>query len=309
MGVRLVLGVNDLLSLFPSICEECDEWDPSKYHAFSNKKKPWQCANEHRWEAIIANRTKHGKNCPYCTNKYAWPGDNDLKTLFPRIAKEAYGWDPSRCLPFSHANKEWICEAGHVWKCVVSRRTSRKTKCPICTERILITGSNDLATMFPAVAKEADGWDASITRYGSNDKKQWKCEKGHIYLTSPNHRTRPDSPTGCPSCSETGYKKSKLGWIYLMERAGEQQIGITNQLKQRLQCHKRNGWVLVESIGPINGCLAADIEKIVKQYLRRTRSRIRGTHENWPTTKIQASSLRDIFMLAGVDSLLLELLS
>ena len=36
-------------------------------------------------------------------------------------------------------------------------------------------GINDLATLFPDVAVEADGWDPSKVISGSNKKKSWKC--------------------------------------------------------------------------------------------------------------------------------------
>jgi hypothetical protein len=309
MGVLLQTGVNDLQTLFPAICQECDGWDASTFHAFSNKKMPWKCSKGHRWIAMVANRTKHGKGCPYCANKYAWPGDNDLATLFPDLAKEAYGWNASRCLPYSHEKKRWVCPSGHIWECVVNKRTARGTGCPICSKRVLIPGVNDLKTMFPVIAAQAFGWDAELVQHGSSKKRKWLCDKGHVYTATPNHRTRPESPTGCPCCRKTGYNKNKKGWVYLMNRNGEQQIGITNKPKQRIKTHSRKGWYLVDLIGPINGCLAADIELIVRRYLDRRGLKMQGTYENWSTQNMEVRSLRELLVLAGVDGLLCGLLS
>ena len=36
-------------------------------------------------------------------------------------------------------------------------------------------GINDLETMFPEIAKEADGWDPTTVRFGSHKKMPWKC--------------------------------------------------------------------------------------------------------------------------------------
>ncbi|HGY5549738.1 MAG TPA: zinc-ribbon domain-containing protein, partial [Prochlorococcus sp.] len=63
----------------------------------------------------------------------------------------------------------------------------------------LVPGVNDLATLHPDVAAEADGWDPSTIHAGSNKKMPWKCEEGHTWNTTVVNRTgRGD---GCPYCS------------------------------------------------------------------------------------------------------------
>ena len=63
----------------------------------------------------------------------------------------------------------------------------------------LISGKNDLKTLYPEISKDADGWDPSTISYGSTKKLRWKCKEGHTYEATPNKRTyRGD---GCPYCS------------------------------------------------------------------------------------------------------------
>ena len=50
-------------------------------------------------------------------------------------------------------------------------------------------GVNDLETMFPEIAKEADGWDPSSLLPGSNKKMPWECNLGHSWKADPYSRT------------------------------------------------------------------------------------------------------------------------
>jgi len=65
----------------------------------------------------------------------------------------------------------------------------------------LVPGINDLATQFPELAKEVDGWDPSTVVAGSGKKMPWKCKKNHKWIASVAHRS---SGRGCPFCS--GFK-------------------------------------------------------------------------------------------------------
>ena len=110
--------------------------------------------------------------------------------------------------------------------------------------RKLIVGKNDLATLHPEVAAEADGWDPSLVISGSNQKMSWKCKEGHTWKTSPTQRCFGE--TGCPECAVYGFNPGEPSWFYLMERPGEQQFGITNHIKDRISHHARNGWTEIE---------------------------------------------------------------
>ena len=128
-------------------------------------------------------------------------GVNDLKTKFPDIAKEADGWDPSQMTAGSKSKKQWKCKKGHTWNATITNRTLKKSGCPYCANKKVLSGFNDLKTKFPEIAKEADGWDPKKIFPSSHIPKQWKCKKGHIYNATPHSRTVSNSC--CPYCSNS----------------------------------------------------------------------------------------------------------
>ena len=211
-NTKVWAGFNDLKTLFPEIAKEADGWDPSTFVSGSNKRLPWKCEKGHTWETTLAHRTRRRSGCPYCSNRKVWIGFNDLKTLFPEVAAEANGWDPSTVLAGTHTKMRWKCNQGHLWSAIVKSRTGlNKTGCPYCSNNKVWTGFNDLKTLFPEIAKEADGWDPSTVLAGTHTKMRWKCNQGHTWNTTSNKRTgRGDA---CPYCSRkkvwTGFNDLK----------------------------------------------------------------------------------------------------
>ena len=294
------VGFNDLETRFPEIAKEADGWDPKNYVYGSNQKKSWKCKHGHSWEATIHQRTAVGTGCPTCSNKKLWKGFNDLQTVFPEIAKEADGWDPSSILFGSADSMPWICDKGHKWETQISSRIYYDTKCPFCSNREVWRGFNDLQTVFPEIAKEADGWDPSNFIHGSHKKMPWICDKGHKWETVIKNRTL--NNTGCPECAESGFKTGKDAWFYLMQRPGEFQIGITNNINQRIRLHKSFGWQEIEIKGPNSGTEVFDTEKQLKQWLKKKIKCIPGTHENWYASKLVVKSLKELKSISGITT-------
>ena len=130
-------------------------------------------------------------------------GVNDLETMFPEIAKEADGWDPSTVRFGSHKKMRWKCsDHGHCWERTVNQRTSHTGRgCPYCAGKRVWKGFNDLKTKFPEIAAEADGWDPSLVTFGSSEIKAWKCnEHGHTWDVGIYARTS-HGGRGCPFCA------------------------------------------------------------------------------------------------------------
>ena len=72
MGINnLIIGINDLATLYPEIVSE---WNyekngnllPNQVTAKSNKKVWWICNKGHNWQARISNRIILGRGCPKC---------------------------------------------------------------------------------------------------------------------------------------------------------------------------------------------------------------------------------------------------
>jgi hypothetical protein len=101
-------------------------------------------------------------------------GLNDLQILHPLIAAEAYGWDPQEVKPGSSKKKTWKCNLGHIYEATPKHRTLGRTGCPYCANRRVLKGFNDLSTLYPLMADEADGWDPECVVPGSNKKLSWK---------------------------------------------------------------------------------------------------------------------------------------
>lgn len=140
---KVLVGFNDLSHTNPELVKE---WHPTKNGALtpemitagSEKKVWWQCELGHEWQAIVENRTLKGHICPYCSGKKAWPGFNDLATLYPELEKE---WnyeinveiDPTRIRPGCAKKVWWHCGEGHDWEAYIFSRTSQKRPgCPVC---------------------------------------------------------------------------------------------------------------------------------------------------------------------------------
>ena len=247
---------------------------------------------------------KRGRGCSICASKKIIIGTNDLASQFSKIAEQAYEWDPSKIMPGNHDKKKWICSLGHIWEAEPALRTFNKTGCPYCSNHKVLEGFNDLETRCPEVAAEAYKWDPSKIMPGDHEKKKWICSFGHIWEASPNSRTNTSirGGSGCPECSETGFKKSQSAWIYLMEREGEQQIGISNNLQKRMQEHGANGWEKLDSIGPYEGDKIYETEKKFKQWLKKEIGLIQGTTENWKQINLQVKSLKELKLISGIKT-------
>lgn len=48
----------------------------------------------------------------------------------------------------------WQCNKGHEWQAVVFSRTGDKSGCPVCKNRIIVKGQDDLAAVYPEIAEQ-----------------------------------------------------------------------------------------------------------------------------------------------------------
>ncbi len=296
---KILAGFNDLKTMFPEIAKEAYGWDPTTIITGSHKNKEWKCILGHTWNATVDGRTSRGTGCPICSNKQVLEGFNDLKTKFPEIAKEAYGWDPTNVIAGTAKKLSWKCILGHTWIATVDNRTSKNQGCPICSNKQVLAGFNDLKTKFPEIAKEAYGWDPSTVVAGSNKKKSWKCKEEHKWNAVVVSRV---GGSGCPMCAEYGFNPSKDAWFYLMERTGEQQLGITNELDVRRKTHERKGWTLLEHTEPALGQKVLDTENAFKKWLKKEIGLMEGTTENWSTTRMEVQSLAELKARSGIET-------
>jgi hypothetical protein len=177
---RVVPGINDLKTTNPTLAKEADGWDPTTVTSGSSKRLAWKCKKGHKWNASPGSRSYYKSNCPFCIGHRIIQDETDLGTLFPKIASEADGWDPSSIAPSSKNKLKWRCGLGHKYLMAVTNRALQGQNCPVCAGKQVLTGFNDLATLNPEIAKQAFGWDPATATIGSKKKRKWKCESGHI---------------------------------------------------------------------------------------------------------------------------------
>ena len=193
------------------------QWDRDKNGAvtprdvsYGSKKKPfWRCDAGHSWQAAVYTRTA-GAGCPYCAGRRVWGDGNDLASRCPELAAE---WHPTKNAPLTpadvspgtHRKVWWRCKAaGHTWQAEVKSRVEG-CGCPVCANRVVVPGYNDLATTHPALAAE---WDAEKNHgltpadvvSGTDRRVWWRCSRNpkHGWRAAVSSRSR---GMGCPVCS------------------------------------------------------------------------------------------------------------
>ena len=203
---------NSIVAKYPHIAEE---WHPNKngtlkpeMYSFSSHAKVWwlgKCG--HEWMQVIKNRTLSNAGCPICSGKEVLTGFNDLATKNPEVVslwhpKKNGNLTPEKVASRSGKKVWWQCEKGHEWQTAISG-VSAGSRCPICSNRVVLAGFNDLTTTHPQIAAE---WHPTLNgdlkpqevSKGSTKRVWWKCAGGHEWQTTPNSRT--NSGSGCPVC-------------------------------------------------------------------------------------------------------------
>jgi hypothetical protein len=209
MADKPQLYVSDLPHLLSEWYYEMNkELDPTTVTYKSKKRVWWKCEKGHSWISAVDNRT-NGSTCPYCSGKLPIVGVNDLKTLRPDLALE---WHPSKngalkpenVKEFSAKRVWWICSKGHEWEAAISNRTSQNSGCPYCSNKKVLPGYNDFATVCPEAALEwhptkNGSLQPSEVLAKSSRKAWWQC---HICLHEweAEIETRSNG-TQCPECA------------------------------------------------------------------------------------------------------------
>lgn len=205
-----------LFDQFPAIAKQ---WDYNKNGDLtaqdvspnSAKKVWWKCQIcGYEWIASINARTSNHTGCPYCAGKVVWKGHNDLATTDSDLLKEWNYEKNTSISPYeisigSHKKVWWRChKCGYEWETKVEAR-KKGSGCPVCGNKVVWTGHNDLATKYPEIAAQWD-YEANDTTpehvtSGSTKKYAWICtECGYHWTASVGTRT---AGHGCPKCARS----------------------------------------------------------------------------------------------------------
>ena len=208
----LQTGINDLATVYPGIAAQ---WHPTKNRellpnqvlAGARKRVWWQCDKGHEWEAFLDSRNPKTSGCAACKNKIVVEGENDLVSRFPLIAQE---WDfqkntksPKEVSSGSQSLVFWTGPQGHSYKTTVYKRTVLGQGCKYCSGQAILSGHNDLTTLYPQIAalfhpsKNLPATANTLAPH-SNKRYVWVCPKGHDFTSTPGQLV---VGYGCGVCS------------------------------------------------------------------------------------------------------------
>ena len=156
-----IIEIKELLTIIDYDKNLAEGIDVSSLFSNSSKEIYWKCEKGHTFKEKAGVVYRRKNKCFFCTGRQIWPGENDLQTLYPEIAREfdveKNGITPDRVSPKDTKSYWWFCDNNHPgFYQSVSHRVERKTVCPYCSGRKIIQGQTDLKTLYPEIAEE---WD------------------------------------------------------------------------------------------------------------------------------------------------------
>jgi len=141
------------------------------------------------------------------TSSKPLPGGS-LGDLFPDLAVQ---WHPTKnylltafdVTPSSGKKVWWLGECGHEWDAPPTSRTLKNSGCPICANKRVVAGINDLAIHHPEIATEwhptkNGNLKPTMITSGSAKRVWWLAQCGHEWQVAVSDRVL--YSTGCPYC-------------------------------------------------------------------------------------------------------------
>jgi hypothetical protein len=259
----------------------------------------WRCTARnsppHEYARTVEAQVFRGGKCPICFGPCVFEGLNDLATFLldndgSRILDEWYEdqgeivdcvtrnrvtASPKLLKPFSNFLANWKCaECSHVWAAPVTRRSLQRSGCPLCSNRTVVSGENDLVSRGEEIIDQWS-WDLNTANPAevyalSPQNFWWRCSTDPVHLWQASPYNRLVNGSGCPSCADRGYNPSRAGILYLLrnERLGSGKFGITNVGTTRLDGFRRQGWEIEFALQDIDGRVAKFAEQYISGWFR-----------------------------------------
>ena len=192
-GHKILEGFNDLTTTDPELASQFNHdknnnIDISTLSKGSSRNVWWICEYNHEWEARVSSRAE-GIGCPYCSGRYAIPGETDVATLHPYLVNEWHSSNNKTLASYRPGSQEkglWECEQRHQWITSIRNRVNG-SGCTICAKKQVLSGYNDVATLNPSVAAlwnhEKNTLKPSQMFPGSDKIVHLICAKGHEWET------------------------------------------------------------------------------------------------------------------------------
>jgi hypothetical protein len=248
---------NSFAYLHPELMDEYDpenRIDPYEVTEYSGKYVKWICRNnpEHKWKARFYSRARGEGGCNICRN---WNYGKMFSEEHPEF--ETYYDTEKNERPFntysnmSNENAWWKCKKGHSFEQSIKNYSRQgRFECPVCTNKILVKGENDLESQYPDLASEFDiekngTTPDMILSSHTNAEIWWKCNEGHEFQRSVWYRV--NQVNDCPVCNrsfiikgvndfQTAYPDVVKIWDYQKNGRGPDTISDIDTRKYSFKC-------------------------------------------------------------------------
>lgn len=201
-----VCGYNDFGCLYPHLLGSWrSQYDPHTVYAKSNNRLEWECSEGHQWMAPAKSRAD-GSGCKPCStvsmvaNRSARVLLRTVESSLPFTVVDSKDLD--RLTVSSHQVVNWKCFLGHVFSCMPNRINA--ATCPVCSNKQLLSGFNDLATARPLLVEELEDPANSLLLISSEEVVRWKksCDPSAVeHKWGASIASRAIDGTGCQICS------------------------------------------------------------------------------------------------------------
>lgn len=255
--------MNNIKKPVAEVPDLLEKWDygkniilPDQVTTGSGKKGWWICPRGHSYEDSVKHQAS-GRNCPVCAGRKVLKGFNDVFSVHPELIPE---WDYEKNIicsdtvtSGSNTSVWWKCPKDHSYMMQIIARV-RGRNCPVCAGKIVVEGTNDLATVHPKLISEWD-YEKNIllptqVTVGSNKKIWWICKQGHSWETSVKIRSM---GSGCPVCARkrSSPNRIQLQQVFIEYPQLQQEYNyemnknikdITTQTKLWWKCSKEHIW-------------------------------------------------------------------
>ena len=166
---------------------EIKAYDLPKMSSF---KVEWICPNNHSFKKVVRTFMKN----PVC-DKCELNNLTSLYSVRPDLVKYWSSKNNKSIFEISYCYTRkvlLVCDCSYEFLQRVQsiKETTVKELCPVCNNKVLVEGINDLKTLYPEIAKTIINDDPSKILIKSNDKFLWQCQddRNHQYETTASQR-------------------------------------------------------------------------------------------------------------------------
>lgn len=223
---------------------EDNESSPDDVSMWSKEKYWFICKDGHKFQ-MEASRIPNDSN--YCiydspTSSKVYKGYNDFKTKYPEKSK-LWAYDLNKNLKGGPNPEDYTSKSNkvvwwrdpehydHIWKSSINNMAAHAGKCPVCMNKVVIPGVNDLFTARPDLKdrwSQSNNDDPSTLPTTSAKMETWKCDKGHTFNKKVHEIVYDGS---CPECNKNesfGDKRPYLAcnWDYKRNKDMPEDVSI-----------------------------------------------------------------------------------